>query len=251
METNPGVIVLSGYILYFLIKIISGRKIDLLLYITIGLHFVSMVIRVMKLQYFPIISIADTFVLLSFVLMLFYVFIKMEYLGLIPVLLSIIFLGLGIILYLVLGEVYVTEELKTILLPVHVIPAILGYGFLTIGFIGSIVYIFKVILYKQRIDKLDNFNFMSILIGNALFGFGALIMGSIWAYIAWGRFWAWDAKETFSLFTFLAYSVYLFLGFTKKIGKVKLSFICIGCYILLIFTYIGVPFLFSGMHSYE
>ena len=36
-----------------------------------------------------------------------------------------------------------------------------------------------------------------------------LILGSVWAYRAWGTYWQWDPKETAALFTWLIYGVYL------------------------------------------
>jgi len=251
MEIDLGIIVLAGYALYFAARLIFRYRVDFLLYAIIGLHFLSMVARTLELQHFPIIGIADTFCLLSFILMLFCAYGGIFSPGLIPGLTALVFLCISVVFYLTAGEAYVREELKTALLPLHVIPAILGYAFYTVGFLGSAANILGGIFHKQRLEKLGNFSLKANLIGNVFFGTGALVIGSVWAYVAWGSFWDWDVKETFSLVTFLVYSVYLFLGYKKKLDGMKLSFLCVASYSLLIFTYVGVTFLIQGRHSYR
>jgi len=76
-----------------------------------------------------------------------------------------------------------------------------------------------------------------------------IITGSVWANTAWGAWWSWDPKETWSLLTWLAYAAALHL---RKRGwrAHKFAIILIACFALVLFTYFGVNFLLSGMHSY-
>lgn len=78
-----------------------------------------------------------------------------------------------------------------------------------------------------------------------------IISGAIWARSAWSRYWGWDPKETWSLITWIIYSVYLHLRFNKGWrGKPAAWFAIIG-FICVIFTFIGVSALLPGIHSYR
>jgi len=76
-----------------------------------------------------------------------------------------------------------------------------------------------------------------------------IITGSVWADTAWGSWWSWDPKETWSLLTWLAYAAALHLRKTGLKGP-KFAAALLACFGLVLFTYFGVNFLLSGMHSY-
>lgn len=73
---------------------------------------------------------------------------------------------------------------------------------------------------------------------------------AIWAERAWGSYWSWDPKETWSLITWIIYAIYLHLRISKGWkGKSAAIFAAVG-FICVIFTYIGVNTLIPGIHSY-
>lgn len=76
-----------------------------------------------------------------------------------------------------------------------------------------------------------------------------IVTGSIWAETAWGAWWSWDPKETWSLLTWLAYAAALHLRL-KGIKGHYFAMILLLCFVMVLFTYFGVNFLLSGMHSY-
>lgn len=84
-------------------------------------------------------------------------------------------------------------------------------------------------------------------------GFAALTFGiatgAVWAESAWGAYWSWDPKETWSLLTWLAYAAALHLRRSGWRGK-KFAIILLACFALVLFTYFGVNFLLGGLHSY-
>jgi len=92
-----------------------------------------------------------------------------------------------------------------------------------------------------------------LLLRLAKAGFAALtlgiVSGSVWANTAWGAWWSWDPKETWSLLTWLAYAAALHL---RRQGwrAHKFAIMMIVCFALVLFTYFGVNFLLSGLHSY-
>ncbi len=103
-------------------------------------------------------------------------------------------------------------------------------------------------LAKQRAEASDDFLLRLTKTGFAFLSLG-IITGSVWAETAWGSWWSWDPKETWSLLTWLAYAAALHLR-KKGLRGHKFAILLAGCFALVLFTYFGVNFLLSGMHSY-
>jgi len=87
-----------------------------------------------------------------------------------------------------------------------------------------------------------------------VFGFiwlsAGIITGAIWANSAWGTYWSWDPKETWSLITWFIYAVTLHARYTRGWGGTRIAWLALIGFISVIFTYYGVNFLLSGLHSY-
>jgi len=87
-----------------------------------------------------------------------------------------------------------------------------------------------------------------------VFGFlwltAGIITGAVWANSAWGTYWSWDPKETWSLITWFVYAATLHARFTRGWGGRRIAWLAIIGFISVIFTYYGVNFLLSGLHSY-
>ncbi len=83
-----------------------------------------------------------------------------------------------------------------------------------------------------------------------MFTAGALIFGAIWAQHAWGSYWSWDPKETWALITWIIYTGYLHTRFVKKMRGKGSAVISIIGFVFTIFTFFGVNYLLSGLHSY-
>jgi len=92
--------------------------------------------------------------------------------------------------------------------------------------------------------------YKSISVGFPFLTIG-IVSGSIWANIAWGSYWSWDPKETWALVTWIIYAIYLHLRiFAKWRGKSSAITSIIG-FACVIFTFLGVNYLLSGLHSYS
>jgi cytochrome c-type biogenesis protein CcsB len=98
------------------------------------------------------------------------------------------------------------------------------------------------------IEELDNLNYRLIVAAFPVLTVG-IIMGGIWAYGAWGRFWGWDAKETWALITALIYAGYLHMRFVKGLRGRKAVYVSMLGFASVIFTFIGVNYL-SDLHGY-
>jgi cytochrome c-type biogenesis protein CcsB len=87
-----------------------------------------------------------------------------------------------------------------------------------------------------------------------IFGFiwltAGIITGAVWANTAWGTYWSWDPKETWSLITWFIYAITLHARYTRGWGGKKVAWLAIIGFVSVIFTYYGVNFILSGLHSY-
>ncbi len=77
-----------------------------------------------------------------------------------------------------------------------------------------------------------------------------IITGAIWANEAWGTYWSWDPKETWSLITWFMYAAFLHARYTKGWRGRRMAVLSIIGFVFVIFTYWGVNFLLSGLHAY-
>lgn len=99
-------------------------------------------------------------------------------------------------------------------------------------------------------DTLDDITYKLIAIGFPIFTLGGLIFGAIWADQAWGKYWTWDPKETWSLITWFFYAFYLHSRLIRGWKGKKVAIVAVLGFIAVIFTYLGVNLLLSGLHSY-
>ncbi len=147
--------------------------------------------------------------------------------------------------------------LQSYWLGIHVSMAIISYGAFGVSCAISILYVLKAKrrnseFYQKHIPdlkRLDLISYRSIMLG-FLFLTLVIITGAIWAEQAWGRYWAWDPKETWSLITWIIYAIYLHLRFNKNYTGHKAAMFSVIGFISVLFTYIGVNTLLPSLHSY-
>jgi cytochrome c-type biogenesis protein CcsB len=99
-------------------------------------------------------------------------------------------------------------------------------------------------------DVLDHLTYRLIAFGWPLFTAGGLVMGAIWANSAWGTYWGWDPKETWSLITWFVYSIYLHSRYVRGWKGTQTAVISSVGFLAVIFTYLGVNLVLSGLHAY-
>ena len=149
--------------------------------------------------------------------------------------------------------------LKSYWLIIHVATLTISYGFLGLGFILGFfnmgIYLFKTPKNSQRLSlitkELTYVNEMNITIGLILATVGTFL-GGVWANESWGRYWGWDAKETWALVITIVYTIILHLRLAPKIkGEFTFNVAAIFGFGSVLMTFIGVNYYFTkGMHSY-
>lgn len=113
-------------------------------------------------------------------------------------------------------------------------------------------YLIKHIIQSMNIssEMLDEITYKAIAIGFPIFTLGGLIFGAIWADQAWGVYWSWDPKETWSLITWFIYAFYLHSRLLRGWRGRKIAVVASLGFVAVIFTYLGVNLLLSGLHAY-
>ena len=94
----------------------------------------------------------------------------------------------------------------------------------------------------------------TLIYQNIVFGFllltAGIFTGSIWAHSAWGTYWSWDPKETWSLITWLVYAAILHAYMVKGWAGRRIAVMALVGFGCVLFTYFGVNMLLAGLHSY-
>jgi len=140
----------------------------------------------------------------------------------------------------------------------HVITCFFGYAALTIACGLGFMYLLKGLEKgeKPRLffrllpgrEIVDELTYHSVVIGFIFLTLG-IITGSVWAYSAWGSYWSWDPKETWSLITWLIYAAMLHSRFVHGWRGKRMAIMSIIGFASVLFTYFGVNYL-PGLHSY-
>ena len=96
---------------------------------------------------------------------------------------------------------------------------------------------------------LDRLSYRSILFAFPVWTFGVMA-GAIWADHAWGRYWGWDPKETWSFITFVVYAGFLHARATAGWRGRRAAYIQLVGFACLMFNLIGINLWVTGLHSY-
>ncbi len=160
-----------------------------------------------------------------------------------------------------ISPITVRPIFKGFWLPLHVATALLGDAIFAIAFIAGVMYLIQEHQIKSKrlgafysrlpsLNSLDSINYQAINYGFLLLTIG-MITGSIVAQGSHGSYWLWDPKEVWSLITWLCYAALLHQRMAVGWRGRRSALMSIGCFFILIFTFIGVNFLMEGYHSFK
>ena len=141
----------------------------------------------------------------------------------------------------------------------HIASAILAYSAFALAFALAIMYLIREkaegkknsfwVTRLPALATLDQTTYRVIAFG-FLMQTLLVVVGAIWAQFAWGRYWGWDPKETWSLITWLIYAAYLHTRVTMGWRGRKSAVLAAVGFVAAMFTLYGVSYLLSGLHSY-
>jgi cytochrome c-type biogenesis protein CcsB len=143
----------------------------------------------------------------------------------------------------------------------HTIMAFISYAMFTIAFGAAVIYLIQQYFLKKKrlgalfqklpsLNTLDDINYRCLTIGFPLLTI-AIITGAIWAEKAWGTYWSWDPKETWSLITWFIFAALLHSRLTTGWRGKRASLLTIAGFLVMLFTFIGVNLWLPGLHAYK
>ncbi len=144
-------------------------------------------------------------------------------------------------------------------LGVHTSFAVLGDAAFAFAFIVSVMYLIQEHQLKAKnlgaifhrlpsLDIMDTLGYKALTFGWPLFTLG-MITGSIWANSAWGTYWSWDPKETWSLITWVIYLILLHLRTIGWRGR-KMAFLSIVGFAFVLVSFFVVSRVNIGKHTF-
>ncbi|WP_283139175.1 c-type cytochrome biogenesis protein CcsB [Rhizohabitans arisaemae] len=166
-------------------------------------------------------------------------------------------LGLGIaVRYLYVQAGPVVPALNSYWIAIHVSAAIIASGVFMVGGVAGILYLIRgrqdekgLLSRLPSREDLDRVVQRTIVFAFPVWTF-AVIAGALWADRAWGRYWGWDPKETWSFITWIVYAAYLHARATGGWGGKRAMLIQLVGFACLLFNLFGVNLFISGLHSY-
>ncbi len=141
-------------------------------------------------------------------------------------------------------------------LTVHVATSFVSYAGFTVAFILGIAFLAKQARKSapnrpgELADQYESLVYKCILFGFPLLTV-AIVSCAVWAKRAWGTYWSWDPKEVWSLITWLIYAIYLHLRTRPGWRGKRAIFLNMAGFAAMLFTWFGVNYLLSGLHSYK
>ena len=134
----------------------------------------------------------------------------------------------------------------------HVLIITMSYSFFFLSMVLGDIYLISSFFprFQPRLSEIVKINYRLIQWGVVSLAAGT-VLGAIWADYSWGRFWAWDPKESWALVSLLAYIALLHGRFTGWITKLSFVVCSVLMFFLIIMAWYGVNFILgAGLHSY-
>jgi cytochrome c-type biogenesis protein CcsB len=226
-------------------------------------HSLSILHRAIFSGFFPLATAFDALSFLAWLVIgLFFIVRRREpspIFGCMAIPLATVMMVFGSTLSYQIGEPLV-PVLRSWWLPIHVTLALAGNGVFAFMAIGGLMYILQERLIKTKrigrlhrllpsLQTLDTINRHGLPFGFFLLTLG-IISGALWAGSAWGTYWSWDPKETWSLITWFAYAAMVHQRIVLGRRGKRAALLAIAGFGLVMFTFLGVNALMGGHHSF-
>jgi len=244
------------YLVYFasiwapkpgLAKIASGFAVAGLVF-----HTVTLFLRTIESGHAPFTDMYESLSFLSWALVLAFLIIDKKFgiprIGLFLMLIVIGLIALASSPLMPKQAMPLVPALQSYWLWLHVSVTLVGEAFFAVAFITSLMYLSTRDPAKK--EKMDAVSYRCVAVGFPLFTLGGLVFGMIWAFRAWGTYWSWDPKEVWSLITWFVFALYLHARIVMGWKGRRTAVIAVIGFLAALFTYFGVNYLLSGLHSY-
>ncbi|MFD8879816.1 c-type cytochrome biogenesis protein CcsB [Corynebacterium xerosis] len=243
-----------------------GAMAEMVVYIGVAVHLASVVLRGLSAERFPwgnlyeYISVFSLFAMVIASVLLRRNEMRIFWPWLLTPVAALMFYG-GTSLYA--ESAPVVPALQSVWFPIHVSTVSIGGGIFLVSGIASLLYLLRIKQPKggekgffgklamplPSAKTLDAIAYRTAIWAFPLFGLG-VVLGAIWAEVAWGRFWGWDPKETVSFITWIVYAGYLHARATSGWRNAAAAWINIIGFATMVFNLFFINMVVSGLHSY-
>ena len=190
---------------------------------------------------------------------------KAYYIGLFVLLPVVCALGVAVtVIYTPAGSL--VPALQSYWIAIHVTAMIVATGLFIVGAVTTAMYLLAdrherrvaaglpskttgIMLHLPKPLVLDRLSYRTILFAFPVWTFGVMA-GAIWADQAWGRYWGWDPKETWSFITWVVYAGFLHARATAGWRGRRAAYIQLVGFSCLMFNLVGINLWVTGLHSY-
>jgi cytochrome c-type biogenesis protein CcsB len=142
---------------------------------------------------------------------------------------------------------------NSLLLSLHVAAAVVAYGSFAVAFVAALMLVRKPVESQEGIAQ-DAAMLEELSYRAAAVGFPAMtlviVLGALWADVAWGRYWGWDPKETASLVAWLIYAGYLHARVLRGWRGRRAALLLVLGFIAVVLTFFG-NYVFQSLHAYQ
>lgn len=222
-------------------------------------HGAAVIIRWIRVGHGPYINMYEVMSSDAWVAMFFYIVMQVKFPFLkkaAAAVMPVVFLSMGFGLMSSKAAIPLPPSLRSYWLILHIVFAKLCTASFLIAFGSAGLYLYKETrnaqtAFGKTIPPLERLDGLIYRFNAAGFAFLTImiIAGSIWAKNAWGRYWAFDPVETWSLIVWLSYGLFLHLRLNRNwIGK-KSAAMTFGIFLLAILAFFFIPYFLKTVHS--
>ena len=265
---------LAATFLYIAIFVFRAHKIGITASVVTGLGFLAQTAAIvlrwkesyaMGYGHAPLTNMYESLVFFSWAIVVFYMGLEFKFKNRLLGAFAVPFAFLSMALASLTGDEIkpLVPALQSNWLIAHVITCFVGYAAFAVACGMGVMYLLKSLQDEKagkkgatsllstlpELKAIDDITHRTIVFGFLWLSAG-IITGAIWANSAWGTYWSWDPKETWSLITWFVYAAALHARFTKGWGGKRIAWLAIIGFVAVVFTYYGVNYLLSGLHSY-
>jgi len=231
----------------------AGSKPGLILAVAgLAVHSAALVVRTLVSGHAPFTSMYESLSFLAWAVVVVFIFVDRRFrlprVGAYLMLIAVGLVALASSPLMPKEAAPLVPALQSYWLWLHVSVTLLGEAFFAVAFVSSLLYLAAGS--EEKREMLDALSYRAVAVGFPLFTLGGLVFGMIWAYRAWGAYWSWDPKEVWSLITWLVFALYLHTRIVMGWKGKRSAVIAIVGFLAALFTYFGVNYLLSGLHSY-
>jgi cytochrome c-type biogenesis protein CcsB len=219
------------------------------------LQTIYLLIRWYSAGYLPVTNLFSTQLFFSWALALCYLYFELRYrlhaTGLFVVFLTLLLLGSALPRDTVIPPLI--PVLDTPLFTFHIIFSFTGYAFFAMAFSVAVLYLVQKRLGTALLPDLAllrKVNEEAVFLGFCLFTL-CMVMGSIWAQIAWGYYFSWNIKSVWSSIVWLFYAGMCHAKFVRRWQGSGYAWLTIAGFAVVLFTYLGIGLLMQSNHPLE